>query len=82
MIRVLHGDLDESWWKRAMAQGEKDAQKIEAIIRDATGLKRVYRQHRRQCVDFRLNSRLFDRAAIAVRLEYPDAIEPSLAILR
>lgn len=67
-IRVYHGDLDTSWWGRATTRGERDARRIEGIIRDATGLRRVMRRHDRNIVEFRVRKDLFDRAAVAVRM--------------
>lgn len=71
VIRVYHGDLDQSWWQRGMLHGERMVEKVESVIRLATGLQRVTRRHTRECVDFMLSAELFDRAAVAVRLSFP-----------
>lgn len=67
-IRVLHLDLRESWWKRGQSTWERDAKKVENIIRAATGAQRVYRSHGRSYVEFRLRAVMYARAAVAVRL--------------
>lgn len=70
VIAVYHGSLDDSWWKRGMAPGERDAQKVEAVIQSATGLQRVSRIHVRQWVVFRIRRSAFQQAAVAVRLSF------------
>jgi hypothetical protein len=68
VIRVYHGDLDKSWWKRGMSDGEGKVRKVEDIIREATGLQRVTRIHDRDVVEFRIRKELFNRAAVALKL--------------
>lgn len=70
VIRVYHGDLDESWWKRGMSDGEGKVRKVEDIIREATGLQRVSRIHDRNIVEFRIRKELFNRAAVALRMTF------------
>lgn len=79
VIRVFHGDLDKSWWQRGMSRGELDAKKIETVIRQVTGLQRVFRRHTRSCVDFVLRDIHFAKASVAVRMQYPADISPTLA---
>lgn len=70
VIRVYHGDLDKSWWKRGGSAGEGRVRKVEDIIREATGLKRVSRTHDWNVVEFRIRKELFNRAAVALRMTF------------
>jgi len=65
-IRVYHGDLDKSWWNRGMSRGERHVKKVDDIIREATGLRRVLRIHDWNVVEFRIRKELFDVAAVAL----------------
>lgn len=69
VIRVFHGDLDKSRWKRGSSTGARDCRAVESAILQATGMRRVYRRHERVWVVFRLSARTFDVAAIAVRFQ-------------
>lgn len=70
VIRVYHGDLDKSWWKRGGSAGEGQVRKVEDIIRETTGLKRVSRTHDWNVVEFRIRKKLFNRAAVALRMTF------------
>lgn len=67
-IRVFHGNLDMSWWKRAKTRGEEHVRIVEDILRQATGLNRIWRIHIRNTVEFRIRADVFDQAAVALRL--------------
>lgn len=82
LIRVYHGDLDKTWWKRGTSPGEMDVRKVEDIIRAATGLQRVTRIHDRDVVEFRIRKDLFDRAAVALRMSIPETSEELHQFLR
>lgn len=71
-IRVQHFYLEDSWWKRGMNRCELDVQKIENVLRMASGLQRLYRRHNRwhSYVEFRLNEKVFNAAACALRITY------------
>jgi len=71
-IRVKHFDLGDPWWKRGMSQSERDMQKVEAVLRMASGLQRIFRRHnhRHYFVEFRLNATVFNAAACALRITY------------
>ncbi len=69
-IRVFHGDLDLTWWKRGVSIYESDVRAVETLIRRTTGLQRVYRRHERSWVVFILSSRHFNAAAVAVRMGF------------
>lgn len=68
VIRVYHGDLDKSWWKRGKSAGEGQVRKVENVIRAATGLQRVTCIHDRNVVEFRIRKELFNRAAVALKM--------------
>lgn len=68
VIRVYHGDLDKSWWKRGESPGEGKVRKVADIIREATGLQRVTCIHDRDVVEFRIRKELFNRAAVALKM--------------
>jgi hypothetical protein len=68
VIRVYHGDLDQSWWKRGMSDGEGKVRKVGDIIREATGLQRVTCIHDGNVVEFRVRKELFNRAAVALKM--------------
>lgn len=70
VIRVYHGDLDQSWWKRGMSDGEGKVRKVGDIIREATGLQRVTCIHDGNVVEFRVRKELFNRAAVALRMTF------------
>lgn len=69
-IRVFHGDIVQSWWRRGNSLYEREAKEIEAVIRRSTGLQRIYRRHEGCWVVFVLKARHFDSAAVAVRMEF------------
>jgi len=71
-IRVKHFDLGDSWWKRGMSQSERDMQKIEDVLCIASGLRRIYCRHNHwnNYVEFRLNAKVFNAAACALRITY------------
>lgn len=77
-VRVLHLDLDKSWWKRGMSPWERDVAQVEGTIRLATGLRRVLKRHGRCYVELRVRSELVARAVTAVRLEHGKPSEISL----
>ena len=70
VIRVMHLHLDASRWNRGMDLWEAEVAEVDSVIRTSTGLKRVFRTHGRNFVDFRVRKELFDQAAIAVRFEF------------
>lgn len=82
VIRLYHGDLDESWWKRGMSPAEIDMKRVESVLKQATGLQRLYRVHDtlHKYVDFYIREELFSQAAVAMRMTWePDSlVEPIL----
>ena len=74
-ILFHHLDIDESWWNRGMSRSEADMQKIESLLREATGLQRIWRRHHIgwHVVEIRLSQKHYKQAAVALRLTYqPD----------
>lgn len=71
-VRVVHIDLDKSWWQRATSFCEREMQDVETVLRQASGLQRLYRRHNRfwSYVEFRLNRHSFNAAACALRITY------------
>lgn len=69
-IRVMHLDLDQSWWKRGESPWERDVAKVESVIRQATGLRRITKRHARYYVELRLRQDLAARAVAAVMMEF------------
>lgn len=69
-IRVFHGDLDETYWKRGGSPGESRVRRVESVILSATGLRRVKRRHDRQVVEFVLREDMFNRAVVALRMSF------------
>lgn len=69
-IRVYHGDLDKTYWKRGVSRGEGQVRRVEEVILHATALQRVTRRHDHQVVEFVLREDLFDRAALALRMSF------------
>lgn len=69
-IRVFHGDLDETYWKRGDSPGEYDVRRVADIIRAATGLRQIKRRHDRYVVELILRKELFDQAATALRMSF------------
>lgn len=74
-IRVFHGDLDRPWRERgtSVSVGEREMQKVESVLKQASGQKRIYRMFsdRHSFVEFRLNKLVFNVAACALRITYP-----------
>jgi hypothetical protein len=71
-IRVFHSDLGKSWWNRGMSASEKEMQKVESVLKQASGQQRIYRMFsdRHSFVEFRLNAQVFNAAACALRITY------------
>jgi len=69
-IRIYHGDLDKTYWKRGTSRGEGQVRRVEEVILYATALQRVTRRHDHQVVEFVLREDLFDRAALALRMSF------------
>lgn len=67
-IRVYHGDLDQTYWKRVASSDESKVRRVEDVIRNATGLQRITRRHDYHTVEFILREDLFNRAAVALRM--------------
>ena len=82
VIRLYHGGLRMSWWKRGMSHWEQDMKMVERVLKEATGLKRLYRTHNRlyNHVDYHIRAELFAQAAVAMRMTWePDSlVEPIL----
>ena len=70
IISVMHLGLGESYWKRGGMIDERDVAKVRNVIQDATGLMRVTRFHTRFAVCFRINKKDFNKAAVAVRMNF------------
>ena len=83
IIRVHHGDLDLSYWKRGRSIYEREMQSVERTILDATGLKRIFRKHGFAKVDFHIrDSAKFNAAAIAVMMKFPAPSEAMAKYLK
>lgn len=79
-IRVFHGDLDETYWKRGGSPGESRVRRVEMVILSATGLRRIKRRHDRQVVEFVLREEIFDRAAVALRMSFKCVAEDDASL--
>lgn len=77
-IRVMHLDLDDSWWKRGGSTWERDVADVERTIRAATGLKRVTKRHGRHYVAMRVRKNLVPSAVAAVVITFGQQSKLSL----
>lgn len=78
-IRVLHLDLDKSWWKRANSPWERDVAAVEGVMRLATGLSRITKRHLSHYVELRVRQELRAAALVAVKMQFgPPSIDISL----
>lgn len=77
-IRVMHLDLEQSWWKRGNSLYERDVSKVEDTIRIATGLQRVVKHHKRYYVSLRVRRELIPQAVAAVTIEFGPQSDSSL----
>lgn len=69
-IRVLHLDLDKSWWQRGTSPWERDVAEVESVIRQATGLRRITKRHTRYYVELRVRADIKARAVAAVMMQF------------
>ncbi len=69
-IRVLHLDLDKSWWKRGDSHWERHVKEFENVVRQATGLRRVMKFHGRSYVEFRIRADVAAQAKVAVIMQF------------
>lgn len=73
-IRVYHSDLDKRWKDRGtiVSVSEREMQKVESVLKTVSGQKRIYRMFndRYSFVEFRLNEKIFNAAACALRITY------------
>ena len=77
-IRVMHLDLDDTYWKRGASSWERDVAAVDSVIRQATGLQRVTRHHGRNYVEFLIRADLADRAKVAVMMQFGPQCESGL----
>ena len=77
-IRVMHLDLDRSWWNRSTSAWESDVAEVEGVIRVATGLRRVHKTHHWNYVELRVRKSLVAHATVAVMMHFGKQSESSL----
>ena len=77
-IRVMHLDLDRSWWRRSSSKWEQDVAEVEDVIRAATGLRRVHKTHHWSYVELRIRKNLVAQATVAVMIHYGKQSDSSL----
>lgn len=73
IIRFYHGDIDVmSYWQRGKSHYEWAMKEFERTMIVATGLKRIKKTHDnlRGHVDYKLSAKLFNQAAVAVRMRH------------
>jgi SPX domain protein involved in polyphosphate accumulation len=61
-----------------MSPYEREVWKVESIIRQATGLRRITKRHDRYYVEFRVRAELRARAVTAVRIHFGPQSDASL----
>lgn len=77
-IRVMHLDLDRSWWSRTTSKWERDVAEVESVIREATGLRRVHKKHSWSYVELRVRKAFVAQATVAVMMHFGKQSESSL----
>ena len=77
-VRVMHLDLDRSWWNRADSVWESDVAEVENVMRQATGLQRVHKTHHWNYVELRVRKALVAQATVAVMMHFGKQSDSSL----